>query len=76
MENTRENVIKLLRAMIKNKRELAGQLDDKHRAFANILWNEQNALATAVDVLEDQSYFDSYAEIYFDDKEGEDENNG
>lgn len=76
MENTRENVIKLLRAMIKNKRELAGQLDDKHRAFANTLWNEQNALATAVDVLEDQSYFDSYAEIYFDDKKEEDQDNG
>jgi hypothetical protein len=76
MENIRENVIKLLRAMIKNKRELAGMLDDKHRTFANTLWNEQNALATAVDILEDQSYFDSYAEIYFDDNEKEDENNG
>lgn len=76
MENTRENVIKLLRAMIKNKRELAGMLDDKHRAFANTLWNEQNALASAVHVLEDQSYFDSYAKIYFDDNEKEDENNG
>lgn len=75
MENTRENVIKLLRAMIKNKRELAGMLDDKHRAFSNTLWNEQNALATVVDVLEDQSYFDSYAEIYLDTAK-EDQDNG
>ena len=76
MENTRENVIRLLRAMIKNKRELAGTLDDKHRSFANTLWNEQNALSTAVDVLEDQSCFDAYAEIYFDECEKEDECNG
>lgn len=76
MENTRENVIRLLRAMIKNKRELASMLDDKHRSFANTLWNEQNALATAVDVLEDQSCFDGYAEIYFDECEKEDQDNG
>lgn len=73
MENTRENVIRLLKAMIKSKRELAGSLDNKHRSFANTLWNEQNALATVVDVLEDQSYFNEYVEIYL--KE-EDENNG
>lgn len=73
MENTRENVIKLLRAMIKSKRELSVSLDNKHRAFANTLWNEQNALATVVDFLEDQSYFDQYVEIYL--KE-EDQDNG
>lgn len=73
MENTRENVIKLLRAMIKSKRELSVSLDNKHRAFANTLWNEQNALATVVDCLEDQSYFDQYVEIYL--KE-EDQDNG
>ena len=73
MENTRENVIRLLRVMIKNKRELAGSLDNKHRSFANTLWNEQNALATVVDVLEDQSYFNEYVEIYL--KE-EDQDNG
>ena len=76
MENTRENVIKLLRAMIKSKRELSASLDNKHKAFANTLWNEQNALATVVDVLEDQSYFNEYAEIYFGNCEEEAQDNG
>lgn len=69
MENTRENVIKLLRAMIKNKRELSASIDNKHRTFANTLWNEQNALATVVDLLEDQSCFNEYVEIYLKEEE-------
>lgn len=62
--------------MIKNKRELADMLDDKHRSLANTLWNEQYALSIAVDVLEDQSCFDGYAEIYLDECEKEDQDNG
>ena len=76
MENTRDNVSKLLRAMIRSKRELAIALDNKHRDHARTLWAEQNALATVVDVLEDQSYFNEYAEIYFGNCEKEDQDNG
>ena len=76
MENTRKNIIMLLKAMIKTKRELAGSIDNKHRDFANTLWHEQNALATVVDVLEDQDYFNEYAEIYLSDAEEEDQDNG
>lgn len=76
MENTRENVIKLLRAMIKSKRELSVSLGNKLKTFANTLWSEQNALATVVDLLEDQSFFNEYAGIYFGNCKEEDQDNG
>lgn len=76
MENTRRNVIRLLKAMIKAKRENAYDLEDKYPSTAKVLWLEQNALTIALDVLENQRDFDDYAEIYFNDCEEENQDNG
>ena len=58
MKHTKQNIIKLLEAMSRDKFEIYQLTNDE------IYLNECMALDVAIDILKDKSQFDVYANIY------------
>ena len=74
MENTKENVIKLLKAMRKVRHDNADHTQDDELAKSYL--KEAFCLGIAIDLLTSQREFNDYYEIYKDVLEEEEENNG
>ena len=64
MRNTRENVVKLLEARIKNLRDIASSAKSDKPEWAKNLRYEATGLEAALEYLTDNKYFNEVYEIF------------
>ena len=64
MRNTRENVVKLLEARIKNLRDIASSAKTDNPEWAKNLRYEATGLEAALEYLTDNKYFNDVYEIF------------